>query len=78
MPPLRHLQVNQTPYEKRLHKAVAEAKAARDHRSAGLLEDMIKLVREGHYGKTQVRFPFLRPVYRGQIGAPPMSRKEDV
>ena len=70
--------MNQTPYEKRLHKAIAQAKAARDHRSAGLLEDMIKRVREGHYGKTQVLFPFLQPVYRGQIGVPPMSRREDV
>ena len=70
--------MKQTPYEMRLQKAVAEAKAAHDEGSARLLEDMIALVREGHYGRTQVLFPLLRPLYRVRSGAPPMSREEDV
>lgn len=70
--------VNQTPYETRLTKAVAEAKAAHDERSVRLLEEMISLVREGRYGKTQVLFPLLLPIYRVRTGAPPMSREEDV
>ena len=70
--------MKQTPYEAKLHLALAKARAAHDDRCAAVLEKMIRVVRQGSYGRTQALFPFLRPVYYRELGVPPVSRKDDV